>query len=89
MPRQQTPDRTQQQKGRNPGAFSPDDDEAQEGDLSSADAQQPGQGEQRQAQDDRRRRPEQNIEQAEDQGLEDAEDEADDEDESDDIATRP
>jgi hypothetical protein len=81
MPRQQTPD--QQQKGRtNPGTFSPDDDEAQEADRTHA-SDMPQQSEQRQAQDDRRRRPEENIEQIEEEEAEE------DEDESDHISERP
>jgi hypothetical protein len=85
MPNRQQPQDQQQKGRRNPGTFSPDDDEAQEADRTGIDEQQ-AQGGQRQTQDDRRR-PEQNIEQMDNSetGMEPA----DDEDESDDISQRP
>jgi hypothetical protein len=71
MPRQQTPDQQQNQKGMNPGTFNADDDEAGEGQLDGSDQQEDpqfdeGQGNQRQAQgQDGRRRPEENIDEDE------------------------
>ena len=83
MPREQAQHTRQKKGGSNPGTFSPDDDEAQEGDRTSA-SDMPREGEQREAQDERQG-PEDNIEQVEDEEAEDDEDE----DESDDISQRP
>jgi hypothetical protein len=57
-------------KGRNPGRTSPDDDEAQEADITRA-------GEQAQQGDGRRGQPETNVEQVEDEEAEEDEDEID------------
>ena len=79
-PTQDQGQKSQKRMGSNPGTFSPDDDEAQEADRSSIDDKpqsQAQQGQMRQAQDDRRRRPEENIEQVEDEEAEDDEDGSD------------
>ena len=60
--REQAQHTREKKGGSNPGKFSPDDDEAQEADVTHA-GESAVQGEQRQAQEDGRRRPEENIEQ--------------------------
>jgi hypothetical protein len=85
-PGEQTRDQRNQNL-QNPGTFSEDDDEAQDADITQAggmEDEQSGQGRQAQGRQDRRRAPEENIEQ-----IEDEEDEGEDEDESDDIGQRP
>jgi hypothetical protein len=82
MPREQG--QNPQQKGRNPGTLPPEDDDTLEADQGGIDPQD--EAARQQAQGDRRKRPEENIEQVPVEETDDADDDAD---ESDHISQRP
>jgi hypothetical protein len=94
MPRQQSPDQHQYQKGVNPdNLITDEDDDAEDDEMQVDETSAPLENDIRLAQDPSTQRPDDNIDQAEDED-DDAEDDVDDvddedEDESDQISQRP